>query len=281
MKNVSHETIAQKVCDAICEISLNCDEDVKKLIKEALDKEDSPIVRDALKSLVQNHELSPASRVPLCQDTGTTVVFAELGNNVRIIGATLFEAIEQGVIAAQKSLPMRASMYKDPLFNRENSGDNSPPILHIEHTHGDSLTLHIAQKGGGAENKSFMQMFTPSTTADDIIEYVINGVVNAGSQPCPPLVIGVGIGGNFEQAPLLAKRALMRKLALPHLLPQYSQMEAKILEGINKRGCGIQGLGGDLTAMAVHINTAPCHIASLPVAVNIDCHAHRHCTLRF
>lgn len=281
MKLLSRETIAQEVCKAICEISLNCDEDVKELIKQALIIEESPIVRDALKSIVDNHELSPSSKVPLCQDTGTTVVFAELGNAVQIADATLFEAIQDGVIAAQKRLPMRASMYKDPLFNRENSTNNSPPILHIEHTLGDALILDIAQKGGGAENKSFMKMFTPSTTPEDIIEYVVEGVVNAGSQPCPPLVIGIGIGGNFEQAPLLAKRALLCKLALPHPLPQYADMEAKILEGINKRGCGIQGLGGTLTALAVHINTAPCHIASLPVAVNIDCHAHRHCTLRF
>ena len=281
MKNVSHETIAQKVCEAICEISLNCDADVKNLIRATLAKEDSPIVRDALKSIVDNHELSPSSKVPLCQDTGTTVVFAELGSDIRITGTTLFEAIQKGVRMAQKSLPMRASMYKDPLFNRENSGDNSPPILHIEHIPGNTLTLHIAQKGGGAENMSFMQMLTPSTTADDIVEYVINGVISAGSQPCPPLVIGIGIGGNFEQAPLLAKRALMRKLALPHPLPQYADMESKILNGINKHGCGIQGLGGNLTAMAVHINTAPCHIASLPVAVNIDCHAHRHIAVRF
>lgn len=281
MKLLSRETIAQKVCSAICEISLNCDADLKERLKAQLQIESDPLVRDGLSYIIQNHELSPNSGVPLCQDTGTTVVFAQVGDRVKITDGSLFDAINDATIQAQAQVPLRASMYSDPLFERINSGNNSPPIVHIEQTKGDELILYIAQKGGGAENMSFMKMCTPSSTPEDIAEYVINGVIKAGSQPCPPLVIGIGIGGNFEKAPQMAKKALFRKLGLPHPLPRYAELEQKILKGINERGCGIQGLGGTLTALAVHILTYPCHIASLPIAVNIDCHAHRHTTLRF
>lgn len=280
MRDVSCETIINKVAQAITEISFRIDPKVNEALKTAYTNETKPLAKDALESILANHSLAPSQEIPLCQDTGTTVVFAELGTEIHFADFTLQEAIDKAVIKAAAEVPLRASMYQDPLYKRVNTKDNSPAILHIEQVKGSDLVLKIAQKGGGAENMSFMQMFSPSATKEEIIDYIVKKVVEAGSRPCPPLVLGIGLGGNFELAPLLAKKALFRPLGEANEIEYYAGMEREIVKRINISGTGIQGCGGEHTAIAAHILCAPCHIASLPVAVNINCHAHRHIEVR-
>jgi fumarate hydratase subunit alpha len=281
MRIISAEQIQQQVYRAICEISYHCDPKVNLALRRALETETSEIAKDILTAILQNQDISSQDRIPLCQDTGTTVVFAEIGSDLHISGATLEQAINSAASQAQSDCPLRASIVNEALFERTNTGYNTPAIIHISFTPGDRLRLLIAQKGGGAENMSFMKMMSPAVNAEDIVSYVCDEVLAAGSRPCPPLILGIGIGSNFEGAPLLAKRALFEDLGRAHPDPHYAEMEQRIKATINARGCGIQGFGGNNTVLAVHILPAPCHIASLPLAVNLQCHAHRHCELWF
>lgn len=276
MREISSETIQEAVYQAISEISYHCDPCVTLALEEALSRESNELARDALKSILENHRISPESNIPLCQDTGSTVVFAEIGADVHIVGQTLPELINAAVRRAQKACPLRASTVAKPLFERSNRGDNTPALIHIDFVLGDKIKLLVAQKGGGAENMSFMKMLSPAAGAQGIIDFVCKNVLAAGSRPCPPLMLGIGIGSNFEGAPLLAKKALFEPLGRPHPDARYRAMECEITERINALGCGVQGFGGSCTVLATHILQAPCHIASLPVAVNIECHAHRH-----
>lgn len=276
MREVSSDHIQEAVYQAITEMSYCCDPQVTLALNKALETETNELARDALTSILENHRISFPDNIPLCQDTGSTVVIAELGSQVQIVGQTLPDLINAAVSRAQKDCPLRASTVAEPLFERKNMGDNTPAIIHVEFTEGDKIRLLIAQKGGGAENMSFMKMLSPAATAADIVDFVCEGVLAAGSRPCPPLVLGIGIGSNFEGAPLLAKKALFEPLARPHPEARYRELELRITEMINNLGCGVQGFGGNNTILATHILYAPCHIASLPVAVNLQCHAHRH-----
>lgn len=275
MRRIKPDLIYREVFEAIRHITYNPDPALSPILRSALNSEHSELTRDVLASILENHRLAPQKNIPLCQDTGTLVVFAEIGIDVQL-SEPLSETINRALIAAQSELPLRASIVKEPLFERQNTRTNAPAILHISQVQGDYLKLIIAQKGGGAENMSFLRMFSPSVWVDELVDYIAMTVLEAGSRPCPPLILGIGIGGNFETAPLLAKRALFKPLGRPHPNPQYRELERGILERINSGACGAQGFGGRLTAVAVHIISAPCHIASLPVAVNVECHAHRH-----
>ncbi|MDD2506011.1 MAG: fumarate hydratase [Candidatus Cloacimonetes bacterium] len=275
IKRLGKEMITLKVFEAIRYISYHPDPDLTGLLREAMDTEESEIARDVLSAILENHRLAPQKNIPLCQDTGTTVVFAQLGIDVHL-EEPLRESIDRAVIRAQSELPLRASMVMDPYVQRRNSGNNAPAIIHIQSVPGDTLRLQICQKGGGAENMSFMKMLNPGADHTEIAAYVSQKVIEAGSKPCPPLILGIGTGGNFETAPLLAKQALLEPLGREHPQRDYAELEREIRNRVNAEGCGVQGFGGNHTVLAVHILSAPCHIASLPVAVNVECHAHRH-----
>jgi fumarate hydratase subunit alpha len=213
--------------------------------------------------------------IPACQDTGFAVVFLELGSGVKINGGELFDAINAGVSKGYKEGYLRKSIVSDPL-RRKNTGDNTPAVIHTEIVPGDSLKIIVAPKGGGSENMSEVKMLTPAAGAEGIKNFVVDRVMRSKANPCPPVLVGVGIGGTFEKVAYLAKKALLRDIGSVHPDPFYAEMEKDLLERINKTGIGPQGFGGRLTALAVFIETYPCHIASLPAAVNINCHVARH-----
>jgi fumarate hydratase subunit alpha len=276
MRIVSRETIFTAIHRAIRDITYNNDPRVIKAINLSLDTERDELVADVLSAISTNNEISPQDRIPLCQDTGSTIILADIGNEVLIPDASLQEIADLAAAKAQQDLPLRASIVQEPLFERNNTGTNSPAIVHIRQVPGDGLRLRIAQKGGGAENMSFLIMFSPTASIQTIRDTIIGQVIETGSRACPPLVIGIGIGGNFERCAYLAKSALFEPLGRSHPDLRYAALEQDILQGINDQGVGAQGMGGNLSALAVHILFEPCHIASLPVAVNLQCHAHRH-----
>ena len=270
-------------CDKIVEavrgacISANCDvrEDVASALETALEKEASPVGREVLRQILANHEAARRERLPLCQDTGTAVFFVELGQDVRITGGLLREAIDQGVREGYGQGYLRPSMVGSPL-TRRNTGDNTPAVVHLELVPGENLKILFCPKGGGSENMSGLTMLRPADGLDGVRRAVVNTVKRAGSNPCPPVIVGVGIGGTFETCALLAKKALLRPIGRPHPKLEIATLEESLLEAVNRLGIGPMGLGGTVTALAVHVETHPCHIASLPVAVNLNCHAARH-----
>lgn len=276
MRIVSAATIEAAIIEAIGQISFCPDPGIKPALQRALKEEHEPLAIDVLNTILENLSAAEEDKIPLCQDTGSLVVFAEIGNEVVIEGETLDEIVNNALIQATQKYGLRRSILNDPLYNRQNSENNAPAIIHVHLTKNAKIRMVLAQKGGGAENMSQLKMMNPSATEDDIISFVVRTVIEAGGRACPPLVIGVGIGGNFEDVALLAKRALMRPLGEPNPDPRYAELEQKILIAVNETGVGTQGLGGKCTALGVQIERAPCHIASLPVAVNLQCHAHRH-----
>ena len=276
MRIVSAATIEVAIIEAIGQISFCPDPGIKPALQRALKEEHEPLAIDVLNTILENLSAAEEDKIPLCQDTGSLVVFAEIGNEVIIEGETLDEIVNNALIQATQKYGLRRSILNDPLYNRQNSENNAPAIIHVHLTKNSKIRLVLAQKGGGAENMSQLKMMNPSATEDDIISFVVRTVIEAGGRACPPLVIGVGIGGNFEDVALLAKRALMRPLGEPNPDPRYAELEHKIFIAVNETGVGTQGLGGKCTALGVQIEVAPCHIASLPVAVNLQCHAHRH-----
>ncbi|MDY0150680.1 MAG: fumarate hydratase [Candidatus Cloacimonas sp.] len=278
---LSAEEIETRLIEAIGEITYRPDPAIKPALLKAYDHETEELPRDVLASIIANIEMAPEDKTPLCQDTGTFIVLAYVGNELIITGQPLQEIVNNALIKASAKFYLRSSILSDPLYQRINTGNNAPAILHIRIVKGDSLVLHIAQKGGGAENKSRLKMFNPSATDEDIIQFAVDTVILAGAQACPPLILGIGIGGNFETCALLAKQALFVPLNQAHANPLYAELEEKILNAINKTRIGTQGMGGNCTSLAVHIAIAPCHIASLPVAINLQCHAHRHCEIVF
>jgi len=250
--------------------------DVTEALSLACEKESCPLSKQVLTRILDNNRIAKESAIPICQDCGMAVVFAEVGDRVHVSGDTLENAVNRGVKRAYLNGALRCSVVKDPLFDRKNTADNTPAILHIRSVSGDKLKLIAAPKGFGSENMSFLKMMTPAATADDVLSFVLQSVKEAGSNPCPPIVVGVGIGSDFEGVALLAKKALMRPLDQSHGDPRYAELEDKMLYEINRLGIGPQGFGGETTALAVHIEDAPTHIAGLPVAVNISCHVLRH-----
>jgi fumarate hydratase subunit alpha len=272
------EIPAEKVTSTIRRLCIQANtvlgEDVIQAYEKGLEREESPIGQDCLRQLLENAKLAKEEGLALCQDTGLVVVFVEMGQDVHVIGGDLNEAIHEGVRQGYKEGYLRASSL-DPL-TRKNFGDNTPAIVHIEIVKGDKLKLSIAPKGFGSENMSRVVLFAPSAGIEGVKKYIIQRVEEAGPNPCPPVVVGVGIGGTFEKAALIAKKSLLRPLGQRHANPSIARLEIELLEAINKLGIGPSGLGGRVTALDVHIETYPTHIASLPVAVNIQCHCDRH-----
>lgn len=284
MRQLAFETIVRTVADLCVQAAYELPEDVCAAVQKALQTESHPGARRILEQLLENARLATTERIPICQDTGLTVVFAEVGSQTAITppadnpSATLLDAIQQGVaLAAQEGL-LRCSVVAEPLQDRRNTNTNTPAVVHFSTVPGEQLRLRIMLKGGGCENKSAFHMFNPTESAQTVRRWIVEQVRSAGANACPPFVVGVGLGGNFEMACLLSKKALLRPLGRRNADPFYAAMEEELLGDINALGLGPQGLGGDTTALAVQIETAPCHIASLPAAVNIECHAHRHKT---
>lgn len=282
VRYVEFEKIADQVeslCIAAC---YELPDDVLAAIKTAAENESDPAAARILQKLIENARLAAEQRIPLCQDTGLTVVFAEQGVDFAIKPlapkgqAMLVDAINAGVASGYEKGFLRKSIVGDPLNERTNTGSNTPAIIHHRIVPGDRLKLTVMAKGGGCENKSQFKMFKPTAETEDVIAWVVDVVRTAGADACPPYVVGVGIGGNFEVSCFLSKKALLRNLGETNADEFYAAIEADLLSRINALGLGPQGLGGDTTALAVMIETAPCHIASLPVAVNIECHSHRH-----
>ena len=274
MRTVEVGEIVKRVKDACMSANFELGEDVVAALREAKEKEVSPVGKEILELLFKNTEIAKEEKVALCQDTGFAVCFVELGDEVRISGGNLVEAIDEGVRQGYQEGYLRKSICHP--FTRKNTGDNTPAIVHVDLVPGDQLKIIIAPKGGGSENMSRVTMLKPSDGIEGVKTYVIERVRESGANPCPPLVIGVGIGGTFEKAALIAKKALLRPIGSPNPDPELASLEEEILLKINDLGIGPQGMGGRTTALAVHIEMHPCHIASLPVAVNINCHASRH-----
>lgn len=273
---VDSADISRGIRDAIATIFCKADSDVIDSIRNSINSENHPIARDILRDIVSNAEISQTDLFPTCQDTGTLVVFVQYGSAVHLGGANLRETIETAASQSWQELYLRDSIVGDPLLDRCVVTSPMPVVIHTEIVSGTRLSFTIALKGGGAENMSTLRMFPPTTPPRDIQQYIIDSVVSAGGRPCPPVIVGVGIGGNFEQCAINAKKALFKPLTMPNDDSRYAAMEKSILMEINAKGSGAMGMGGETTALAVHIITAPCHIASLPVAVNIQCHSHRH-----
>jgi fumarate hydratase subunit alpha len=278
--SITFETISDAVAALYSRINVELRPDVVGALQRARDAEDSPVARDVLDTLLENVRVSDRTHLPLCQDTGLAVAFVRLGADVVITGGTLQEAIDDGVRRAAAEHPLRKSTVATPL-GRVNTGDNAPAIVHIEQVPDGELEIALMAKGGGAENMSRIFMLAPAQGRAGVIDSVVDTVRQAGANPCPPVIVGVGIGGNFERAPLLAKRALLRSLDGPkNPDAELAALEAELLSRINALGIGPQGLGGRTTALGVLIEQAPCHIASLPLAVNVECHSHRHGVIR-
>lgn len=249
-------------------------EDVLQAFDRAMTKEESPLGVEILKELKENARIAKEENVPICQDTGFAVVFVELGQEVHLVGGSLNGAIEEGVRQGYRDGYLRKSICHP--FTRANTGDNTPAIIHMEVVPGEKVKITVAPKGGGSENMSRVVMLTPSDGVEGIKRFVVQRVKESGSNPCPPTIVGVGIGGTFEQAALLAKKSLLRSLGSKNPDPELDQLESEILNEVNNLGIGPQGLGGRTTSLAVHVLMMPCHIASFPLAVNIQCHAQRH-----
>jgi len=250
--------------------------DVIDALREGYRKEESPTGKDVLSQILKNVKIAAQQKIPLCQDTGVAVFFVDLGQEVRITGGNLEDAIDKGVKEGYLKGYLRKSMVSDPLFKRINSKDNTPSVIHIRVAPGDKIKIILAPKGGGAENMSRIAMLKPADGVEGVKDFVVETVKKAGPNPCPPVIVGVGIGGNFEKAPCLAKRALLRRIGEHNPDARYAKLENELLARINNLGIGPQGLGGRVTALAVNIEWFPCHIASLPLAVNIQCHSARH-----
>ncbi|MBQ3378243.1 MAG: fumarate hydratase [Clostridia bacterium] len=259
------------------EANLFLPEDVEQSICRAKDSEISPAGKNILGDLLKNLDAAKELNVPICQDTGMAVVFMEIGQDVHFTGGDLNEAINEGVRRAYVGGYLRKSVVSDPL-ERVNTDDNTPAVVHFSIVAGDKVKITAAPKGFGSENMSRLKMFTPAASEDDIIDFVTQCVVSAGSNPCPPVVVGVGVGGTFEVCARLAKEALQIPLDIENESPRYAALEKRMLESINKTGVGPQGIGGKNTALGVKIKTYATHIAGLPVAVNISCHVTRHKT---
>lgn len=282
MRSLAFESIVRTVADLCIRAAYELPADVLAAVQRAAQTESNPRAKQILEQLLDNARIAAAERIPICQDTGLTIVFAELGNRVMIElpadnpSATLTDAIQQGVaLAAQEGL-LRKSVVAEPLHQRRNTDTNTPAFVHLTLVPGEQLRLRVILKGGGCENKSAFRMFKPTEPPRTVCRWIVEQVRNAGADACPPFVVGVGLGGDFEVCCLLSKKALLRPLGSRHPDVFYAALEEDLLRDINALGVGPQGLGGDTTALGVQIETAPCHIASLPAAVNIECHAHRH-----
>ena len=275
MREIDSKIITQKIKEAFIEANLNLSESLVNCIKNSVKSESFTLAKSVLQKLDENINLAKKINVPVCQDTGMAVIFINIGRDVYITGELLRDAINQGVREAYIDGDLRLSIVKDPL-RRENTNDNTPAIIHTDIVAGDKIEIICVPKGFGSENSSRIKMFEPSANEEDIIDFIVETVKIAGGNPCPPVVVGVGIGGDFEYAAILAKRALTREIGENNPDEFYGNIERKTLGKINQTNVGPQGFGGKTTAFAVSIETFPTHIAGLPVAVNICCHVYRH-----
>jgi fumarate hydratase subunit alpha len=271
---------AQVITDAIAKLCIDANyylaEDVFNALKEGREKEESALGREILGQLVENACIARNENMPICQDTGMAVVFMEIGQDVHIEGADLKTAVDAGVAKGYIDGYLRKSVVDDPMFVRKNTNNNTPAILHLDIVPGDKIHITLAAKGFGSENMSAVKMLTPSAGAAGLKKFVTDTVSAAGSNPCPPIVVGVGIGGTFEKAAFLAKKALLRPIDKRNANPIYAKLEEELLELVNKTGVGPQGLGGTTTALGVNVEYFPTHIAGMPAAININCHVTRH-----
>jgi fumarate hydratase subunit alpha len=267
--------IRQAVRDAILRAEFNIPCAARRAMSELYDKEESELPRFALSQILENQEIAQAEQTPICQDTGMIIVFAEVGQDVRITGG-FEQAIQDGAKDAFGAGYLRASIVKEPIFSRTNTHDNSPAIIHTRLVMGNEIHLLVIPKGFGSENMSRLSMLTPADGLDGVRSFIVETVRLAGGNPCPPLVVGVGVGGSMESCAIMAKRATAREIGTPSANAKYAELEQDCLKRINALGIGASGFGGNATAIAVHIDHAPTHIAGLPVAVNLCCHACRH-----
>lgn len=276
MKEIHVDRITEAVAKLAIQACCVLPDDMYKAFQDAKKSEPSSVGRSVLDQLLKNADIARDEVMPICQDTGLAVVFADLGQDVHIVGGNFEDAIHAGVHKGYVDGYLRKSCVAEPLYERKNTGDNTPAIIHTRIVPGENLTLRLAPKGAGSENKSALKMLVPADGMAGVRKFILDTVLTAGPNACPPMVVGVGIGGNMEVAAICAKRAAARDLNSRNADPRYAKLEEELLDMINKTGVGPQGLGGVTTALAVHVEWAPTHIASLPVAVNINCHAARH-----
>jgi len=275
MREIQAETITEKVRQACIDACCNLPEDVLEALKRSREIEESPAGRDVLDQLIENAEIARSRQMPICQDTGFAIVFVEVGQDAHIVGGDVYEAINEGVRQGYEQGYLRKSIARHPL-DRKNTGDNTPAVIHTEIVPGDRVRITIAPKGGGSENMSAAKMLTPADGFEGVKRFVADTVRSAGSNPCPPIIVGIGLGGTLEKAVLLSKKALLRHVGEPSANPKDAEIERELLAIVNDTGVGPSGYGGRMTALAVHVESYPCHIASLPVAITIQCHAARH-----
>jgi fumarate hydratase subunit alpha len=275
VRDIHVSAITDAVKKLCMEANWDLEQDVLRAFDRALTTERSPAGRQVLQILKDNAAMARTRRIPYCQDTGFVVCFVELGQDIHVTGGALVDAIDEGVRRGYGEGYLRASIVRSP-FDRVNTGDNTPAVIHVDVVPGATLKLMLMAKGGGCENRSKYRMLTPAEGLEGVKEWVLESVRTAGPDACPPLILGVGVGGTFEKAALLSKQALFRELGSPNPDPFLDALEKELLERANRLGIGPQGYGGDTTALGIHVLTYPCHITSLPVAVTIECHAHRH-----
>jgi fumarate hydratase subunit alpha len=282
MRTIAFDKVVSAVEQLVIAAAHELPADVINALEKAIERETNERAKNILRQLLENAKVAQKEQIPLCQDTGVAVVFVEQGVQAAIEppasnpNATITDAINAGIASGYEKGYLRKSIVAEPLHTRKNTDTNTPAVIHYQPVAGDKLKISVMAKGGGCENKSQFKMFKPTADIKEVSAWVVDVVKNAGADACPPLVVGVGLGGNFELACLLSKKALLRPLGANHSDSFYADIEKSLLAKINQLGIGPQGLGGDTTALAVMIETAPCHIASLPAAVNIECHSHRH-----
>ena len=277
MREISVKLLTNKIAEMCINANCNLNNDIASALKNGLDCETSNTAKTILCDILKNADIARNEQMPICQDTGMAIIFLKIGQDVHFVGGSLTDAINEGVRIGYNKGYLRKSVVADPV-RRGNTGDNTPAIIHTKIVDGDKVEISIAPKGFGSENMSAIKMCKPSEGYDGIINFVIETVKKSGSNPCPPIVVGVGIGGSFEKAAILAKKALLRDINIQNQDEYYAEMERELLEKINQLNIGPQGLGGYTTALGVNIETFPTHIAGMPVAVNISCHVTRHLT---
>ena len=274
MRQINTEQITDTIEKLCIDANYNLGDDLISSLRDALEKEESPLGREVITQLLENAEIGKQEQVPVCQDTGFAIIFIEIGQDIMLTGGNLRDAVNEGVRRGYKNGLLRKSIVKNPI-DRINTGDNTPAVIHTDIVPGDKLKITFDAKGGGCENMSRSAMLTPAQGREGVISFVVETVKTAGANPCPPIIVGVGLGGTFDYSTLLAKKAILRPVGSYNKDDTIAKLEIELLDKINKLGIGPQGLGGRITALAVQVETFPCHIASLPVAVNIECHSHR------
>ncbi|MBR1750537.1 MAG: fumarate hydratase [Ruminococcus sp.] len=275
MREINVKLVEDTVRELCIKANLYLPKTLEECIIKNRDEEISPVGKNVFDDIIDNINVAREQTIPICQDTGMAVLFIEVGQDVHFTGGDINEAINNGVARGYIDGRLRCSIVSDPL-ERVNTGNNTPPVVHLKFIPGDKVRIMAAPKGFGSENMSALKMMTPSVTQDEIVDFVVESIAKAGSNPCPPIVVGVGIGGDFEKCAYLAKKALCRDVSKRNEKPLYRELEEKMLRSINALGIGPQGFGGSVTCLAVNIEQAPTHIAGLPVSVNVGCHVTRH-----